>query len=342
MDSETYRKKKPFAGEKKPSMKRRGIDHDYTRRGTYLLTLVVEGRRPLLAAVSGTSSEPRVTLTALGTSVRDEWLGIGRYYPQVECIGLQLMPDHLHAILQVKEQLPCHLSTVVRGIKTGCGRAYRRLFPTYAATQSQQTTAAPPSQQTTGSRSGSHPEHGLLFEPGYNDRFLKDKGQLETWKHYLADNPRRLLMKREHPDLFRVQRGLMVAGISFSAIGNRFLLQRPERLQVKCSRRLTEAEVSARVDYFLKAAAEGAVLVSPAISPGEKAVMRAAFDRGYPLVLLQENGFTDLAKPGGQRMDACARGQLLILAPWTHHNERITIRRGQCLQLNDMAAALCK
>ncbi len=335
MDRETFEKKKPFAGEKKPSMKRRGINHDYTRRGTYLLTLVVEGRLPLLATVSGTSSEPRVTLTALGTSVRDEWLGVSRYYPQVKCIGLQVMPDHLHAILLVKEQLPCHLSTVVRGIKTGCGRAYRRLFPTYAAIESQHTKAE--TQQT----SGSHPKHGLLFEPGYNDRFLKEEGQLERWKNYLAENPRRLLMKREHPDLFRVQRGLEAAGISFSAIGNRFLLQRPERLQVQCSRRLTEAEIAERVDYFLKAAAEGAVLVSPAISPGEKAVMRAAFERGYPLVLLQENGFTDLAKPGGQRMEACARGQLLILAPWEHHNEQTTIRRDQCLQLNDMAAALC-
>ena len=40
-------------------------------------------------------------------------------------------------------------------------------------------------------------------------------------------------------------------------------------------------------------------------------------------------------------MDACARGQLLILAPWEHHNEKRTIKRGQCLQLNDMAKMIC-
>ena len=90
---------------------------------------------------------------------------------------------------------------------------------------------------------------------------------------------------------------------------------------------------------FLSAARQGAVLVSPSISPGEKAVMRAAFDEGLPLVYLQENGFTDLAKPGGSRMEACAKGQLLILAPWEHHNEQFTIRRGQCLALNDIAAS---
>ena len=30
-----------------------------------------------------------------------------------------------------------------------------------------------------------------------------------------------------------------------------------------------------------------------------------------------------------------------ILAPWEHHNERRTIRRDQCLTLNDMTAMIC-
>ena len=75
-------------------------------------------------------------------------------------------------------------------------------------------------------------------------------------------------MKREHPDLFRVQRNVEAAGFTFSAIGNRFLLDRPFRLQVQCSRSLTEEEIAAKVLGCLSAARQGAVLVSPAISPG--------------------------------------------------------------------------
>ena len=149
-------------------------------------------------------------------------------------------------------------------------------------------------------------------------------------------------MKREHPDLFRVQRGLMAGSQQFSAIGNRFLLSRPVRLQVQCSRSLTDEQIAAKVQSFLQQARQGAVLVSPSISKGEKAIMRAAFDEGLPLIILQENGFTDLAKPGGQRMEACQRGQLLLLAPWEHHGERLTIRRDQCLQLNEMAKKICE
>ena len=104
----------------------------------------------------------------------------------------------------------------------------------------------------------------------------------------------------------------------------------------------SEEELKAKTDDCLRAARQGAVLVSPAISRGEKVIMRAAFEEGLPLIYLKENGFTDLAKPGGKRMDACARGQLLILAPWEHHNEKLTIKRGQCLALNEMARAICE
>ncbi len=336
MDKETYEKQKAFAGEKIPSMNRRCVGHDYQGRQIYMITMVTEGRRPLFGRVAGrsdgamgTPDAPQVVLTELGRRVSQNWHDIGVRYPQISTIALQMMPDHFHGVLFVREHLDRPLGKVLLGFKQGCNKAFRELVPSVAVLQQQ-------TQRATDDR-----RHGLLFGRGYNDRLLLREGQLDTWLRYLADNPRRLLMKREHPDLFRVKRNLMVGNQQFSAIGNGFLLQRPVRLQVQCSRRLTEAEIQQQVSYFLSAAAQGAVLVSPSISSGEKAVMRAAFERGFPLIYLQENGFTDLAKPGGQRMKACAQGQLLILAPWEHHNERIAISRNQCLSLNDMARQIC-
>ncbi len=358
MKREVYESQKAFAGEKKPSMQRRCVDHDYTERMMYMLTMVTEGRRPLFGNVvgrseapEGSAEAPRIELTELGRRVHDEWWGIPRYYPQVEIIALQMMPDHLHGILFVREKIEKDLSRIIRGFKTGCNRHYRALFPSVrcVATQSQQTGQQQTGQQQTGRQQAgqqgaakSDRAHGLLFAPGYNDKLLLREGQLQRWLDYLRDNPRRLLMKRERPDLFRVQRGLTVGDVQFSAIGNRFLLQRPVRLQVQCSRRLTDDEIAKQQAWWLSQARSGAVLVSPCISKGEKQVMRAAFTEGLPLIILQENGFTDLAKPGGQRMEACQRGQLLLLAPWQHHNEHITIRRDQCLALNDMAKMICE
>ena len=353
MDAETYRKQKAFAGEKKASMLRRMVDHDYTGRQMYMVTMVTEGRRPLFGTVmgrsdgqAGTPDEPRCELSELGEAVVERWMATEQFYPEVKVVALQMMPDHLHGILFVTKQMDAHLGQVIKGFKTGCNKAYRRIVlgevPS-VATRSQQTELlqrdeqAPRPAPPKRDRSLDDRQHGLLFAPGYNDRLLLRAGQLDTWLNYLRDNPRRLLMKREHPDLFRVQRNVKIAGLVFSAIGNLFLAQRPVRMQVQCSRRMTESDIEAYKQRMLAAARGGAVLVSPSISKGEKTVMRAAFDEELPLIFLQENGFTDLAKPGGQRMDACSRGQLLILAPWEHHNERITISRGQCLNLNEMA-----
>lgn len=334
MKKETFEQQKAFAGEKKPSMQRRCVGHDYTGRQIYMITMTTEGRRPLFGEVVGRSDAPvgdadapGIRLTELGFRVQEEWWGIPRYYPQITIMALQLMPDHLHGILFVKEQMMVGLSRVIRGFKTGCNRYYRELLP--ATGQQWQ-------------RERDDRKHGLLFAPNYNDRLLRREGQLERWQHYIADNPRRLLMKREHPDLFRVQRGVSVGSYAFDAIGNCFLLQYPQRVQVQCSRSLTDAQRQQRVEECLAEARGGAVMVSPCISQGEKDVMNAVFKAGLPQIVLLENGFTDLDKPGGLCMETCAEGRLLLLAPWEHHNERRTISREQCLALNEMARYICE
>ncbi len=339
MDKETFESQKRFAGEKKASMQRRCVGHDYQERHMYMITMVTEGRRPLFGQVEGRSDAPegseeapRLVPTPLGQRVSEEWWAIPTYYPEIEVRAFQLMPDHLHGVLFVREHMEVHLGKVLGGFKTGCNKAFRELVPLVAA-QLQQTRRRPDGKDNRS--------QGLLFARGYNDKLLLRAGQLETWLNYLHDNPRRLLMKREHPDLFRVQRGLQVADATVAAIGNRFLLERPVRLQVQCSRRLDAQQIAERVAFFLKAASEGAVLVSPCISDGEKRVMRAAFEKGYPLIVLKVNGFTELAKPSGRSMEACACGQLLIVAPWEHHNEQIPITRKQCLQLNELARRIC-
>ena len=400
MKRETFEAQKAFAGEKKPSMLRRCVGHDYTGRQIYMITMVTEGRRPLFGEVVGRSDapkgsdeEPRIVLTELGKRVADEWWAASLHHPEIEVVALQMMPDHLHGILFVKEKMEKPLGMALRGFKQSCNGHYRELvlggdvalatqqakvalttqhtgqelgtkvaLATQHTEQELGTKVALATQhtelelgtkvalatqhtelgQTKRDRRGEDRNHGMLFARGYNDRLLLRKGQLDSWRRYLADNPRRLLMKREHPDLFRVQRNVEAAGITFSAIGNRLLLDYPDRLQVQCSRSLTEREIKTKVTEYLTAARGGAVLVSPAISPGEKTVMRTAFDEGLPLIYVQENGFTDLAKPGGKRMDACAKGLLLILAPWEHHNEKLAIRRGHCLELNEMARRLCE
>ena len=392
MTEEEFIAKKKYAGEKKTSMKRRDIHHDYTSRRMYMVTLEVEGRRPIFGhlvgdafAQRGSSDEPRIELSALGKAVQTEWLNIHLHYPQIEVMAIQMMPDHLHGILFVREPLPVHLGQVISGFKTGCRRAQKameaarvletavepqyteKLMVNGAATKATagETTKAAAGETAAGASVGAangamelgslvlpyvtaspstkeNSPYQPLFAKGYNDLILRSFEEMKRWKDYLCDNPRRLMMKRARPEWLRPFFGLHIGSHSYSGIGNRSLLAATKRMAVRISRRMSDSEIAAETVHYLDAARQGTVLVSPAISPGEKRVMRAAFDAGLPTIVIMENGFTPLSKPHGEQFDACARGQLLMLSPWEHHNEKKKITAEQCQQMNLMALEISR
>ena len=390
--------KKQFAGQKKTSMHRRSDSHDYSERRMYMITMEVEGRRPLFGRIIGnpyapanSSDAPRIELTELGRAVHDEWMGIHAYYPQIEVRAVQMMPDHMHGILFVKSRLPVHLGQVISGFKAGCRKRQRALEGAAAKPQPTEkkgtqsageqgaqsagmegAAAKPQPTEKKGTQSAGEqgarsageqgtqsagmegeaanraaaspqvaalPPQGTaqLFAKGYNDLILRSYEELQNWEHYLRDNPRRLLLKRARPDWLRPFFNLKIGATTYSGIGNRNLLRSPRRLPVRVSRRLTKEQIEAVTTQYMEAARHGAVLVSPAISPGEKQVMRTAFDAGFPTIVLMENGFTAMSKPKGEQFDACANGRLLMLSPWEHHNEKRAINAAQCTQLNLMA-----
>ena len=377
MTEEQIEAKKKYAGEKKASMKRRDDHHDYTERRMYMITLEVEGRKPLFGhlvgnpfAERGSDDEPRIELTPLGKAVQSEWMGIHGYFPQIEVKAVQMMPDHMHGILFVQAPLPVHLGQVISGFKAGCRKAQKALEimaaaepqPTVKATggarkkaltnnlpSSPQVTAQPspsplqssPQLPPAPSSPASHP-YRPLFAKGYNDLILRSYEELPVWQNYLRDNPRRLMMKRLRPEWLRPFFGLRIGSQVYSGIGNRELLTACKRTAVRVSRRLTDSEIEAEVVRYLTMAKEGTVLVSPAISPGEKRVMRTVFDAGLPTIVILENGFTPLSKPRGEQFYACAKGHLLMLSPWEHHNEKKKLTAEQCQHMNLMVLELCE
>ena len=239
MNKEEFEKHKPFAGEKKPSMLRRRVGHDYESRRMYLITMTVEDRRPLLGRLVGRSDAkvgspdyPHVELSELGKVVEYEWMDVTRYHPEVSVVALQIMPDHLHGILFVHEKMPQHLGHIIKGFKASTNKQYRRLVlgVESAATASQQRRPEGKRDRSLDNR-----QQGFLWSLGYNDHILSGNGELQRWINYLRDNPLRLTVKREHPDLFRVRFGLTIAGQTYAAIGNQFLLSAPSKKQVQCS-----------------------------------------------------------------------------------------------------------
>ena len=477
MTDEQRNAQKKYAGEKKASMKRRDCHHDYRERRMYMITLEVEGRRPLFGRVvgnayaeQGSRDEPRIELTELGKAVQSEWMSIHGFYPQIEVMAVQMMPDHMHGILFVTDTLPVHLGQVISGFKAGCRKAQRALIAAEeertarkAAEKAAGEKAAERRAERAGERAGERaaeraaaeplltektrqgkaepllaektgqgktegktagkaaaeplltektrqekeeplltektrqgkaegktegkaaaepllaekarqegkeqekkekeqegkelvvsqyatalplPEEAgancALFAKGYNDLILRSFDELPVWQNYLRDNPRRLLLKRARPEWLRPFFGLQIGSHTYNGIGNRLLLTASKRKTVLVSRRLTDSMIEEETARYLELAKQGTVLVSAAISPGEKRVMRAVFDAGYPTIVIMQNGFTPMSKPHGRQFDACASGALLMLSPWEHHNEKQKITAVQCRQMNLMALEICE
>ena len=248
------------------------------------------------------------------------------------------MPDHIHMIVRITEDLPekKHLGHIVAGFKGGCSRAWWRMKTPCADAQGV-VAATTPVASAAGLATAGLPS---LFESGYNDLILLDDGQLSNWKHYLDDNPRRLAIKRLCPEFFTTVNYATIAEWHCQLVGNRFLLDIPQKVAVIVHSAYSDKDYADYRKKWLACGEAGGILVSAAIATREKEVMREAMNRGYRLIFVRENGFPPLYKPAGESFDACSDGRLLQVSPWEYHMERRTISREQCLMLNRLVETI--
>ena len=370
--------------EVKHHMGRRCFNWDYSSRCIYMITITLADRsRPILGRLVGEGEEWRIEPSEIGRIVEECWREIPAQWPGVEVISSQLMPDHFHGIIFVKEPQKKPLGNIIGSFKS---KTSSRAWEVLCRTRAEYCATA----RAPG-----------LWAPGFVDLILFREGQFAKMIAYIRDNPRRLGIKRAHAELFRVARDLVVnfaargeaqnpargeaqnsargeaqnpargkaqsyAYGHFMAIGNHFLLDWPDIRQVQCSRshfaykrerlpgggwkicrdsagvplvEFASAEFEAKAEAALAAAERGAILISPCISNGEREIARRAFMAGYRVITLKNKGFSPFYKPGGKLFDACAVGNLLMLAPanWPYVPGERPITRDQAQVLNRIA-----
>jgi len=289
--------------------------HDYTRVGFYMITILTANRRPLF----GVCRDNRVDLSPAGETVKRRWHEIPSHCAAIETSTLEVMPDHLHGIVYVKEQLPKSVGNTIRGFKSGATSELRRLLGKPAL---------------------------AVWEDGYHDRVIMNSETLRAERRYIRDNPRRFCVRKAHPDLFvkvsRLENRRLPQEVDWSGFGNLFLLEKPELMPVQVSRRATPEELSLLKAEVLKRVSGGTVMVSPFISPGEKEIARLIIAQDYgSLILLKPEGFPPLYKPSGLYFDVCAKGRLLVLSAFAYTGRKQTLTRERCLQMNGWVKNLC-
>ena len=319
---------------------------DYRGRAIYHFTLPVEGRYSLFGTLEGERAETAfVQLNSFGQRVYQMLSGLAQFYQgkgyALKVLAQMVMPDHVHLVIQVLAPLPQSIGVVVRGFKSGCTKVYKEQFYSSGenAAEMQEGTAASADQEGTApdvapaDQRWNAPLHfarifagrGSIWQQDkayYHERILHSPGQLRRMIDYVKDNPRRLWLKSHNPDLFKLHRHTAAAGLSFTSMGNHFLLSWSDSQVVEMSRSATSEQIQERLRSVLEAAQGGAVTYTAAISKGEQFIARSVRKRGYPLVVLLNDGFPKEGspheryyKPEGTYFEACSRGRLLLLEP---------------------------
>lgn len=153
-------------------MGRRCRNWDYCGKGTYQITMTLADRKSC----------------ALGREIELLMWRMGDFTPEINVLGVCVMPDHVHWVVRVVRRLSARkpLGLALRGFKGGATKCYWRHLGFSAEAQ---RGGAP------GLKSP-----GPLFAEGFVDTILFDEAAVAHALAYLADNPRRLWEKRTHPD----------------------------------------------------------------------------------------------------------------------------------------------
>lgn len=295
--------------------------HDYRSAGYYFITLTAHEDTVPLSEVRYPGDEymRKGTMiipdhTPLGNRVREELDRITHHCPLLRILRFVIMPDHIHFVLNVTDRLEKPLGTHLARFSKECSGAY-----TFLADLSTFTT---------------------LFKP-FDDEIIFNFRQLDRAIKYTEDNPRRYLLRRMYPDLFRRYLHVVIGGHEYAAFGNIFLLRDPFLLPIRIHRRWSREEFDSYITYCREEIDNGAVVISPAIHKVEKEIFRMAIDSGGSVILLRDLGFNNRFKPQGELFDLCAAGRLLMLSPWPDNlRRRSTAGYAEFHQMNDFAAQI--
>lgn len=164
-------------------------NYDYAQAGQYFITICCYKNHCLLGEIE----EGKMHLNTLGKLVQEEWEATKEVRPNVELGPYIIMPNHLHAIVQINYQLydsprplgafqsPSQtLGAIVRGFKGSVMRTLNTLVDdhhTYNSTlfhqyQVEQLQACP-----------------TIWDKNYYDHIIRDEKAYQSLQQYIEQNP---------------------------------------------------------------------------------------------------------------------------------------------------------
>ncbi len=165
-------------------------DHDYLQ-GAYFVTMCTWWRRQVFGSIVGAGADARMELTDIGRIVDECWRAIPEHFPHAQLHEMQIMPDHLHAIVVLNnardngirsgDPLGRDYDTVDKRGRMANGPARGSLGAIIGSFKSETTRRANRLNGTLG-RS--------LWQPNYHERVIREQtGEIWRIAQYIAENP---------------------------------------------------------------------------------------------------------------------------------------------------------
>ncbi len=347
-----------------PDALKRNPLNDYTE-GWFHVTLNTRGEAPVLGyltgdpdAEDGSENAPRCVLTELGRKVEESWNRNPSFYPEIENIAFQIMPEHVHGLVHLKPGNQRHLGDIIRGFMIGCTHGY---WDTLGIRWREMTYEKGVRTPQYNDRDHTHSFRGpALMVRGYNDVEAIGEEEIGIKRQYIRNNPRKRLITRSRPDRFRVMRNQRsrswTLARALAAVGADPRIGgdpgRCQRLQANVDRRLmrhpdddgvlvldyvgnrallaAQRKVSLvchRADAALferqraavmEAARGGAVVVGAFVSPREREISMQLLLEQLPFIELMDNGFSDRYRPGGKAFYSTAENRHVQMTCWRY------------------------
>ena len=340
-------------------------------------------------AEDGSENAPRCVLTELGRKVEESWNRTPSIYPDVEIIEFQVMPEHVHGLLHLLSGNKKHLGDIIKGFMIGCTHGYwdtlgipwREMTyvkgvrtPQYNDRDHTHSFRGPALMVRGYNDVEAVTEEEIEIKRQYirnnprkrlitrskPDRFcVMRNGHSENWTlqralaavasdPWIGRNPEkcRALQANVNHRLKRQPNDVKELAIDY--VGNRALLSAGRKVSLICHR--ADAPLfEQQKEAVMKAAREGAVVVSAFISPKERDIMKQLMLEQLPFIELMDNGFSNRYKPGGKAFYSTAENRHVQMTCWTYvyrndnpndnlnqNGKQSTISREMCLVMNEL------
>lgn len=285
---------------------RRYKQYDYQRGAALFITITTKPRQAIFSHVEGR----RVVLSDFGKIVAHELQITKEVVPELSLERWVIMPDHLHLLLWLHPGLEAPLRALGRFVG-GFKRAVRQRW-----------------------KEAGHAEP--LWESGFHDRICLSETCINAVRLYIDYNPLKWTLMKSTQAALKTHEPLDSPRLSpedyWKGVGNLELLTPQRRLcAVRISRRIPEAEFPTILKRMQKGAAEGWILVSTFLSPGERAVYQMLIQDGRAFIQVKPSVLPPVYRPTVQETPLFATNRLLLLSQAVEAEE---LTRQQCQDLN--------